>query len=411
MTFDGATRMKTTVWCAAAVLLFAVNAQAADFASKGGPVPANIDAVAQELRRDPYDMELLISFGTSKGGSAGHLALAIRDPATNDDLVHSANFYADRTREHSQGFYNAELMTAIPKMEYLFKTTSSLGDTAAFGLDFGEVYKRSVIGIRVYGVPATEKQALGAFFKRLNDDYHARAESTEYHNGEITYDYMNLNCAKTVGVGFKFGAGYKDLEIKQASRLNFLTVAAAATANLPTEMAVKLFEQWKTRGYAMDAVLYKNEGSTYVDPHEPEKGAFKDLPNRFPSVLSMDFRTDEDKYEDYDNLFAMYVVHNMGKYVVRVNDRIHLLEIQQNKNPMPYPAAAELAAKNADADSKNFLSRIPVRLRGAVGLGAQSRRPYDFSDDGADWVTPSAGALDAAGEAHRAIGAQTPVRP
>jgi hypothetical protein len=404
--------MKTSVRCAAAALFFAVGAVAADFASKGGPAPANVDDVAQVLRRDPYDMELLISFGTSKGGSAGHLALAIREPASRDDLVHSANFYADRTQEHAKGFYNAELMTAIPKMEYLFKTTSSLGDTASFGLDFGEVYKRSVIGIRVYGVPATEKAALSAFFKRINDDYHDRAETTEYHNGEITYDYMNLNCAKTIGVGFKYGAGYKDLEIKQASRLNFLTAAAAATANLPTEMAVKLLEQWQARGYAMDAVLYKKyEGSTYVDPHEPEKGAFKDLPNRFPSVLSMDFRVDEDKYEDYDNLFAMYVVHNMGKVVVRVNDRTHLLEMQQSKNPMAYPAAAELAAKNADADSKNFLSRIPFRLRGAVGLGAESRRPYDFSDEGSEWIVPSAGALDAAGKAQRAISTETLVKP
>jgi len=404
--------MKTTVWCAVAVFCCAAGATAADFGSKGGPLPANIDDVAQVLRRDPYDMELLISFGTSKGGSAGHLALAIRDSATNDDLVHSANFYADRTQEHAQGFYKAELMTAIPKMEYLFKTTSSLGDTASFGLDFGEIYKRSVIGIRVYGVPAAEKQALAAFFKRLNDDYHERAETTKYHDGEITYDYMNLNCAKTIGVAFKYGAGYTDLVVKEASRLNFLTVMAAATANLPTEMAVKLLEQWNARGYAMDAVLYKKFGaSTYVDPHEPEKGAFKDLPNRFPSVLSMDFRVDEDKYEDYDNLFAMYVVHNMGKYVVRVNDRIHLLEIQQNKNPMAYPAAAALAAENADADSKNFLSRIPVRLRGAVGLGAESRRPYDFSDEGTEWVVPSASALDAAGKAQRAMSAETPVKP
>lgn len=404
--------MKISVWCAAAVFSCTTCAAAADFASKGGPAPANIDEAAQVLRQDPYDMELLISFGTSKGGSAGHLALAIRDPASSDDLVHSANFYADRTQEHAKGFYTAELMTAIPKMEYLFKTTSSLGDTASFGLDFGEVYKRSVIGIRVYGVPTAEKQALAAFFKRLNDDYRDRAENTEYHNGEITYDYMNLNCAKTVGVGFKYGAGYKDLEVKEASRLNFLTIMAAATANLPTEMAVKLFEQWNARGYAMDAVLYKKyQGSTYVDPHEPEKGAFKDLPNRFPSVLSMDFRVDDDKYEDYDNLFAMYLVHNLGKYVVKVNDRIHLLEIQQNKNPMAYPAAAALAAKNADADSKNFLSRIPFRLRGALGLGTEDRRPYDFSDADSDWVVPSAAALDAAGKAQRVIGTETPARP
>ena len=64
------------------VLLFVADAVAAEFGTKGGPEPANIDEIATVLRQDAYDMELLISYGTSKGGSAGHLALAIRDPAS-----------------------------------------------------------------------------------------------------------------------------------------------------------------------------------------------------------------------------------------------------------------------------------------------------------------------------------------
>lgn len=369
--------------------LCAAGAAAADFGSKGGPAPANIDAVTQELRRDPYDLELLISFGTSKGGSAGHLALAIREPDSADDLVYSANFYADRSAKHARGFYTGELMIAVPKREYLFQTASSVSDTVSFGLDVGQIYKRSVIGVRVYGVPAAEKQALAAYFRRINADYRARAAKTEYHAGEITYDYMNLNCAKTVGVAFKYGAGYQDLEVKQASALNFLTAMAAVTANLPTEMAAKLIQQWRSRGYGMDAVLYKKyAGSAYVDPHEPEIGPFKDLPDRFPSVLSMDFRAGDDKYEDYDNLFAMYMLHNMGKYVVRVNEGSRLLEIQRNRKSLPYPEAAELAARNAEADSKNLLLRVPVLTRGALGLGAASRRPYDFSDERGAWRAP-----------------------
>jgi len=79
-------------------------AQAAEFGSKGGPAPANVDEIANILRQDPYDLELLISFGTSKGGSAGHLALAIRDQVPGDDLVYSANFYADRSVEHEVDF-------------------------------------------------------------------------------------------------------------------------------------------------------------------------------------------------------------------------------------------------------------------------------------------------------------------
>ena len=81
----------------ATLALVAAGASAADFGVAGGAAPANIDEVAKALRQDPYDLELLISFGTSKGGSAGHLALAIRDRMASDDAVYSANFYADRT--------------------------------------------------------------------------------------------------------------------------------------------------------------------------------------------------------------------------------------------------------------------------------------------------------------------------
>src|SRR6476659_1967577 len=211
----------------ATVLMFAADAVAAAFGTKGGPEPGNIAEIATALSQDAYDMELLISYGTSKGGSAGHLALAIRDPASADDLVYTANFYADRAREHDKGFYTDDLMVRVPKTEYLFKTSSSLGDTASFGLDFGEIYKRSVIGVRVYGVPAGEKEALAAFFQRINSDYHNRVWNTEYHRGEVRYDYLRLNCAKTIGAAFKFGAGYKDLDVTSAKLFDGRTLVAA----------------------------------------------------------------------------------------------------------------------------------------------------------------------------------------
>jgi len=358
--------MRPTPWCVVTALVFAAHAAAADFGTRGGPEPANIDEIADFLRQDPYDMELLISYGTSKGGSAGHLALAIRDQVPGDDIVYSANFYADRTPEHELGFYTDDLMVSIPKKEYLFGTTSSLGDNAAFGLDFGEIYKRSVVGVRIYGVPASEKEALVAFFKRINDDYHNRVGKTEYHDHEIRYDYLRFNCAKSIGMGFKVGAGYKDLEVTSAKLLPALTrVVAAANANIPTEMAMKLLKEWNARGYRLDVVLYKKyEGSTYVDPHEEEKVAFKDLPNRFPSVLSRDFRKEQGRYEDFDNLFAMYVLYNMGKYSVRVNDETKLLEIGKSKHPMKYADAAVLATKSAKSDSENFRRRLAFRPRG-----------------------------------------------
>jgi hypothetical protein len=382
--------MRATVRWVVTALMFVGGAQAADFGTRGGPAPANIDEMADVLRLDPYDMELLLSFGTSKGGSAGHLALAIREKASSDDKVYSANFYADRAPEHAKGFYTDDLMLGIPKKEYLFGTTSSLGDKASFGLDFGEIYKRSVIGVRVYGVPDSEKQALVAFFKRINDDYHSRVKKTEYHDKEIKYDYMRLNCAKTVGAGFKFGAGYKDLEVTSATILGRRRVVVAANANIPTEMAMKLLKEWNARGYGLDVVLYrKYEGSTYVDPHEEEAVAFKDLPNRFPSVLSLDFRKEQGHYEDFDNLFAMYVLYNIGRYSVKVNEETRLLEIEKRKTPMSYPQAAELAMQSARSDSESFRRRSPFRPKGTeIGAPADDTHLYDPTDAGGRRAVP-----------------------
>ncbi len=347
--------MKARLCCLGAGLALATSAAAADFGSPGGPEPANIEEMATFLRQDPYDIELLISYGTSNGGSAGHLALAIRNATDNDEQVYSANFYADRSRKHAQGYYTEDLMVRITKMEYLFRTTSSLGDTASFGLDYGEIYKRSVIGIRVYGVPAAEKAALAAFFQRINEDYHRRARDTAYHDKEIKYDYLYLNCAKTIGAAFKHGAGYKDLDVSSAKILSGRRVVAAANANIPTEMAVKLIKEWSARGYGMDAVLYrKYAGSTYVDPHDDDKVAFKDLPNRFPSVLSRDFRKNIGEYEDPDNLYAMYLLYNLARYRVQVNDVTERLEIGKSKSPLPFSKAAALATEAAFSDSENY---------------------------------------------------------
>lgn len=382
--------MRLAVCFVVLAVLWPLGALAADFGGKGGPEPANIDRITEILRQDAYDLELLISFGTSKGGSAGHLALGIRDEVPGDDLVYSANFYADRTRKHETGFYTEDLMISIPKKEYLFKTVSSLGDTASFGLDFGQIYKRSVVGVRVYGVPAGEKEAVAAYFRGINEDYHQQAKKTEYHDGEIKYDYMRLNCAKTIGSAFRFGAGYSELDITSAKIFSRRKVVVAARANIPTEMAMKLVKEWNQRGYGMDVVLYKKYGgSTYVDPNEEEKVAFRDLPNRFPSVLSRDFRREEGAYEDFDNLFAMYLLYNMGRYSVRVNNQTKLLELEQSKSPMAYPEAAELASRSARSDSRNFRLHRPFWPKGArIGEAADNTHLYNFTDDGNQKTAP-----------------------
>lgn len=377
-------------------LLAPVSGAAAEFGHKGGPDIANIEEVAATLRQDPYDMELLISFGTSKGGSGGHLALALRDQAENgnDDLVYSANFYADRAPEHAQGFYTENLMAIIPKKEYLFKTTSSLGPDGSFGLDMGEIYKRSVIGIRVYGVPAQEREKLTAFFHRLNDDFHADLPETEYHKDRIIYGYMNLNCAKTVGVAFKYGAGYEDLPIKGTSFWAHLNFISALTANIPTEMAMNLVKEFGRRGYGMDVVLYKKyAASTYTDPHEEAAPFFKDLPNRFPSVLSLDYREDQGQYEDYDNLYAMYLLYNMGKYSIILDPATKLLTVEAAKAPLPYEEASAKANTSAKHDKKNLLRRVLFRAWGVkLGGATDNTGLYDY-DAGAQGRGDAPGAV------------------
>src|SRR6185436_13041013 len=348
-----------------AALLSAGMALAASFGEKGGAEPVNLAEAASLLRREAHDMELLISYGTSKGGSAGHFALAIRDAKTGEDTVYSANYYADRTDEHAKDFYNEDLIARIPKMEYLYGTRSTVSDKASFGLDFGEAYKRSVVGVRVYGVPEAERVALATYLVRMNEDFHKRATDTEYHDGEVKYGYMHLNCAKTIGAAFKYGAGYKALEVKSPWILPGRPIAALANANIPTEMAMKLLAEFDKRGYRMEAVLYKKyPASAYVDPHEEEKVAFKDLPNRFPSVLSLDFRNDQGDYEDYDNLFSMYLLYNIGKYSVRVDAGTQRLAIDTAKEPMRYADARALAERQADADSRGFLRRLAFRPQG-----------------------------------------------
>ena len=378
------TRRVLRLLCATAIAAAAAAmAQGADFGRPGAPPPANLDEIASRLRGEAYDLELLISYGTSKGGSAGHLALAIREPGAADDDVYSANFYADRSSEHERDFYTRELMIRVPKMEYLYGTTSSLGEKASFGLDFGEVYKRSVVGVRVRGVPAAEKQALAAFFERINDDYRKRARRTDYHDGEVRYGYLDLNCAKTIGMGFKLGAGYADLDVKHVSLLLGLRVVAAVNANIPTEMALKLMKEWHARGYAMEVVRYqKIAGSTYVDPRDDERVAFKDLPDRRPSVLSRDFRREAGEYEDVDNLYAMYLFQNLGRLSVRANERTRLLEIDLDQTPMPYAQASELAAQSARAHGKGVPQRQPGPARDqAAGEPAGSPPPAGVAKD------------------------------
>ena len=338
------------------ILCAAHSAAAAQAAVPGAAMPANLREVMAELRRDGPDIELLLSYGTSKGASAGHLALAVSGPAPGDARVYSANFYADRAPKHAAHFHTDDLILRVPKTEYLYGTSSTLGSKASFGLDFGETYKRTVTGVRIFGVPAGERDAVARYLERINADFHARTRDTEYHRGEVRYDYMNLNCAKTIGAAFHYGAGYRDVALREAPVLGVRKVAKALNANTPSELAMQLLRAFAARGYRMDVVVYrKHPSSPYVDPHADEPVAFKDLPDRFPSVISLDFRNDANAYEDYDNLYALALLRNLTRHEVAFDGDALVL---RSLEPMAYGEAARAAAASAEADSKPFLKRV-----------------------------------------------------
>jgi hypothetical protein len=353
--------MKTLVLLATALAAIA-DAYAAGLGVPGGPEPANVEAVMARLREPPPDFELLLSYGTSKGASAGHLALAVTGELPADAVVYSANFYADRDAGHADDYHTADLMLRIPKTEYLYRTWSTLGPKASFGLDYGEVYKRTVLGVRVFGVPAAERTAVADYLKRINADFHARKRDTDYHHGEVKYGYVDLNCAKTIGSAFKFGASYRDVSIRTAPALRVRKVAQALNANTPSELALQLLHAFGARGYTMDAVVYRKfAASPYVDPHGDRPIAFRDLPDRFPSAISLDFRNDAGGYEDYDNLYAIALMKNLTRYEVEIDAGSGTLRLERTASPMRYPEAVAAAEASAEAESRTFLERLMRR--------------------------------------------------
>jgi hypothetical protein len=132
---------------------------------------------------------------------------------------------------------------------------------------------------------------------------------------------------------------------------------------------MRLLAEWHKRGYALDTVLYKKyEGSPYVDPLNEDPVMFKDLPNRFPSVLSRDFLREQGEYRDYDNLFAMHLLFNLGRHIVKIDPATRRLEIEATKTPLPYGEAVDQAAASAQSDIDRF-------RRGEV---PDNTRLYDF---------------------------------
>jgi hypothetical protein len=106
---------------------------------------------------------------------------------------------------------------------------------------------------------------------------------------------------------------------------------------------------------------------------------YKDLPNRFPSVLSLDCFEDQGHYEDYDNLFAMYLLYNLGRYSIVLDDATRQLKIEARKEPDTYEPARKKAHESATKDKKHLLRRLIIRSWGIKLAGrVDNTMLYDY---------------------------------
>ncbi|HEX6572688.1 MAG TPA: hypothetical protein VF055_11745, partial [Steroidobacteraceae bacterium] len=105
------------------------------------------------------------------------------------------------------------------------------------------------------------------------------------------------------------------------------------------------------------------------------KIAFRDLPDRFPSVLSRDFRREQGQYEDPDNLYAMYLLYNLGRYSVRIDEPAKRLQIALTRSPLPYARATTLAEEAARSDSVRYAQRAAFTPQGTRVSDAEPEPP------------------------------------
>ena len=78
----------------------------------------------------------------------------------------------------------------------------------------------------------------------------------------------------------------------------------------------------------------------------------------------------------------MYLLYNMGRYGIGVDDEKKLLEIDSSKTPLAYPEAAELAARSAESDSESFRLRLPFRPNGKrIGETGEDSYPRDIQGE------------------------------
>ena len=76
----------------------------------------------------------------------------------------------------------------------------------------------------------------------------------------------------------------------------------------------------------------------------------------------------------------MYLLFNMGKYSVWIDERTKRLEIEKSKQPMTYPTAVQLAVESARSDSDSYRRGLIFRARGTrIGETPNNTHLYNYT--------------------------------
>jgi hypothetical protein len=76
----------------------------------------------------------------------------------------------------------------------------------------------------------------------------------------------------------------------------------------------------------------------------------------------------------------MYLLFNMGKYSVWIDERTKRLEIEKSKQPMTYPTAVQLAVESARSDSDSYRRGLIFRAKGTrIGEPPNNTHLYNYT--------------------------------
>ncbi len=162
---------------------FVPNCPPLDFGTENGKPVLNInEALAQLDAQSPAEVELLLSYATSRSPQRivlenpfGHIAIRI------GQTVYSANYIADPS-------IDSNFLQNMSLADYLYGVkppSPSQVHTNTYGMAYG----RETIGLRIAGIPSRRIEAMTAEAQRIEN---------EFKCGRLRWNKLKFNCADVV---------------------------------------------------------------------------------------------------------------------------------------------------------------------------------------------------------------------